>query len=169
MSLPHCQPSPNHNHQSRSRPRPYATITTPPKASQGGHAFMGVRICESNFFFQSPSRSYSPLPNLPLPLPAHSVLKTRGTKPMADTTAATHAHAHGPRPFADGLHCVPAPRHTPRMDQGQHLPRFLHAQPVVRMRVILGASFLCLSFSIADLPHPSLPEAKAAVPTQGPR
>ena len=95
----------------------------------------------SPFFFRSPSRSYSHLPNLPLPLlPALSVLKTRGTKPMA-TRQQQHMHVHmdsRPCGFTVYLH----PRHTPRVDQGQHLPRFLRAQPVVGMRVILGPSFL---------------------------
>ena len=31
---------------------------------------------------------------------------------------------------------------TPRVDQGQHVSRFLHVQPVVGMQVILGALFL---------------------------
>ena len=74
------------------------------------------------YFFRSPSRSYSPIPNLPLPLlPALSVLKTSSTKPMAaQQQHVQHMHMHmdsSPCDFTVNLHL----RHTPCVDQGQRL------------------------------------------------
>ena len=66
--------------------------------------------------------------------------------------------AHGPHFGAPTLHTVSVP--TRGIDQGQRLPRFLHARPVVSesvpdlfcRAVVMGALLMCFSFS--DCPHP---------------